>query len=67
MIMSAWNEVQGNGLHTGDTSDLASIAAALHGAYRAWINIDGFTVGEQAEIYAGLCMFELANQTNCLC
>ncbi|KAH9033329.1 NAD-P-binding protein [Lactarius hengduanensis] len=31
----------------GDTSDLASVAAALDGAYGAWINIDGFTVGEQ--------------------
>jgi hypothetical protein len=38
----------------GDTSDLASLAAALDGAYGAWVNIDGFTVGEQREIYTGM-------------
>jgi hypothetical protein len=54
------------GLHTGDTSDLASVAAALDGAYGAWINIDGFTVGEQRETYAGLPIFELAKQTKSL-
>jgi hypothetical protein len=53
-------------LHTGDTSDLASVAAALDGVYGAWINIDGFTVGEQREIYAGLRIFELAKQTKSL-
>jgi uncharacterized protein YbjT (DUF2867 family) len=53
-------------LDTGDTSDLASVAAALAGAYGAWINIDGFTVGEQREIYAGLRIFELAKQTKSL-
>ncbi len=53
-------------LDIGDTSDLASVAAALDGAYGAWINIDGFTVGEQREIYAGLRIFELAKQTTSL-
>jgi len=42
------------------------VAAALDGAYGAWINIDGFTVGEQREIYAGLRIFELAKQTESL-
>jgi len=42
------------------------VAAALDGAYGAWINIDGFTVGEQREIYAGLRIFELAKQTTSL-
>jgi len=50
----------------GDTSDLASVAAALDGAYGAWVNIDGFTVGEQREIYAGMRIFELAKQTKSL-
>lgn len=54
------------GFHVGDTSDLASVAAALDGAYGAWINIDGFTVGEQREIYAGLRIFKLAKQTKSL-
>ncbi|KAH9975625.1 NAD(P)-binding protein [Russula compacta] len=50
----------------GDTSDLASVAAALDGAYGVWVNIDGFTVGEQREIYAGMRIFELAKQTKSL-
>ncbi|KAI0304252.1 NAD-P-binding protein [Multifurca ochricompacta] len=41
-------------------------AAALDGVYGAWINIDGFTVGEQREIYAGIRIFELAKQTKSL-
>ncbi|KAI0276461.1 NAD-P-binding protein [Russula aff. rugulosa BPL654] len=41
-------------------------AAALDGAYGAWVNIDGFTVGEQREIYAGMRIFELAKQTKSL-
>ncbi|KAF8261252.1 NAD-P-binding protein [Lactarius quietus] len=57
---------QGVEVFKGDTSNLASVAAALDGAYGAWINIDGFTVGEQREIYAGLRIFELAKQTKSL-
>jgi hypothetical protein len=53
-------------VRTGDTSDLTSVAAALDGAYGAWVNIDGFTVGEQREIYAGMRIFELAKQTKSL-
>lgn len=56
----------GSGLLTGDTNDLASVAAALDGAYGAWVNIDGFTVGEQREIYAGMRIFELAKQAKSL-
>ncbi|KAI0059561.1 NAD-P-binding protein [Artomyces pyxidatus] len=48
----------------GDTNDLSSVAAALNGVYGAWINTDGFTVGEQREIYAGIRIFELAKQTS---
>jgi uncharacterized protein YbjT (DUF2867 family) len=55
--------VRGLGLlTTGDTNDLASVAAALDGAYGTWVNIDGFTVGEQREIYAGMRIFELASR-----
>ncbi|KAI9464953.1 NAD-P-binding protein [Lactarius psammicola] len=57
---------QGVQVFKGNTSDLASVAAALDGVYGAWINIDGFTVGEQREIYAGLRIFELAKQTKSL-
>lgn len=34
----------------------------MQGAYGAWINTDGFTIGEQKEIYAGMKIFELAKQ-----
>jgi NmrA-like family len=53
-------------MRTGDTSNLASVAAALDDVYGAWVNIDGFTVGEQREIYAGMRIFELAKQTKSL-
>jgi len=53
-------------MRLGDTSDLTSVAAALDGVYGAWVNVDGFTVGEQREIYAGIRIFELAKQTKSL-
>jgi uncharacterized protein YbjT (DUF2867 family) len=59
-------KTEGLMVRTGDTSDLTSVAAALDGAYGAWVNIDGFTVGEQREIYAGMRIFELAKQTKSL-
>ncbi|KAH9915113.1 NAD(P)-binding protein [Fomitopsis serialis] len=47
----------------GAFDDLASVAAALQGVYGAFINTDGFTVGEQKETWAGIRIFELAKQT----
>ncbi|CAL1716913.1 unnamed protein product [Somion occarium] len=46
----------------GAFDDFPSVAAALKGAYGVWANTDGFTVGEQKEIYAGMRIFELAKQ-----
>ncbi|KAI0260670.1 NAD(P)-binding protein [Gloeopeniophorella convolvens] len=57
---------QGVEIVKGDTSDLTSVASALEGAYGAWVNTDGFTIGEQREIYAGMRIFELAKQTKTL-
>jgi hypothetical protein len=34
----------------GSFMDFESVARALEGAYGAWVNTDGFTVGEAAEI-----------------
>jgi hypothetical protein len=34
----------------GSFMDFDSVARALEGAYGAWVNTDGFTVGEAAEI-----------------
>src|SRR4029077_18689941 len=44
----------------GSFTDLAKVERALEGGGCAYINTDGFTVGEQAEIYYGLRIFELA-------
>lgn len=42
--------------------DFPSVLLALKGVYGAWVNTDGFTVGEQMETYAGIRIFELAKQ-----
>ncbi|KAL4264199.1 NmrA-like oxidoreductase [Pleurotus pulmonarius] len=47
----------------GAFDNLQSVAAAFEGVYGAWVNTDGFTVGEQKEIYAGLKIFEIAKRT----
>ncbi|KAJ6612836.1 NAD(P)-binding protein [Mycena sp. CBHHK59/15] len=47
----------------GAFDDFDSVAAAFDGAYGAWVNTDGFTVGEMKEIYSGIRIFETAKQT----
>lgn len=47
---------------TGAFDDLPSVYAALEGAWGAWVNTDGFTVGEAKELFAGMRIFELAKQ-----
>jgi hypothetical protein len=42
--------------------DFASVSAAMQGAYGAFVNTDGFTVGESKETFAGMRIFELAKQ-----
>ncbi|KAJ7744105.1 NAD-P-binding protein [Mycena metata] len=44
----------------GSFTDYASVAKALDGVYGAWVNTDGFTVGEMEEIYAGMRIYEVA-------
>ena len=44
----------------GAFDDFDSVEAALEGVYGAFVNTDGFTVGEQKEIYAGMRIFEIA-------
>ena len=41
---------------------MQSVARALEGVYGTWVNTDGFTVGEEKEVWAGLRIFELAKQ-----
>ncbi|KAJ6509697.1 NAD(P)-binding protein [Mycena vulgaris] len=43
--------------------DFEAVTKALDGVYGAWVNTDGFTVGEMEEIYAGMRIFELAKRT----
>ena len=38
------------------------VATAFEGVYGAWVNTDGFTVGEQKEIYSGIRIFETAKK-----
>lgn len=40
--------------------DFESVERAMQGAYGAWINTDGFTVGEEKEVFAGMRIFEVA-------
>ncbi|KAJ3553614.1 hypothetical protein NM688_g3512 [Phlebia brevispora] len=47
----------------GAFDDFTSVAKAFDGVYGAWVNTDGFTVGEQKEIFCGLRIFEIAKQT----
>lgn len=46
----------------GRFDQFENVAAALKGVYGAWVNIDGFTIGEPWEMYAGMRIFELAKQ-----
>jgi len=50
----------------GSFMNFDEVFAALDGVYGAYINTDGFTVGEQAEIFAGIRIFELAKQIGTL-
>jgi hypothetical protein len=46
--------------------DFASVATALRGAYGAFVNTDGGTVGDQKEMYAGMRIFETAKASGTL-
>ncbi|CAL1716920.1 unnamed protein product [Somion occarium] len=46
----------------GAFDDFPSVLNALRDVYGVWANTDGFTVGEQKEVYAGLRIYELAKQ-----
>jgi len=47
----------------GSIGDLDSVSRALQDVYGAFVNTDGFTVGEKEDAYLGLRIFELAKQT----
>ncbi|KAH8116907.1 NAD(P)-binding protein [Phellopilus nigrolimitatus] len=55
-------KAKGVELVKGSFEDFPIVYEALKGVYGAWINTDGFTVGEVRELYAGMRIFELAKQ-----
>jgi len=44
----------------GRFDDFDVVFSALQGAYGAWVNTDGFTIGEKREVLIGERIFELA-------
>jgi hypothetical protein len=46
--------------------DFNSVLKALENCYGVFVNTDSFTIGEQAEVFAGLRIFELAKQVGTL-
>jgi hypothetical protein len=50
----------------GSFLDFKSVLKALENCYGVFVNTDGFTVGEQAELFAGMRIFELAKQVGTL-
>lgn len=63
MFLIAVPTSDSNGHFTGLVEDFESISAAFQGVYGAWVNTDGFTIGEQKEIHVGMRIFEIAKQT----
>jgi hypothetical protein len=49
-------------LSIGSLKDLPSVHAALQGVYGAFVNTDGFTIGEKEETYVGLRIYEIVKQ-----
>ena len=50
----------------GAFDDFRTVSAALNGCYGAYVNTDGFTVGEMKEVFIGIRIFELAKQAKSL-
>ena len=60
---SPFGKCDSNSHGPGSFEDFESVASAFQGCYAAWVNTDGFTVGEQRELYAGIKIFEVAKAT----
>ena len=50
------------GLLIGAFDDFPTISAAMQGVWGVWVNTDGFTIGEQKELFAGMRIFEIAKR-----
>lgn len=44
----------------GTFDDFPSVLNTMQGAYGVFVNNDGFTVGEDKEVFAGMQIYELA-------
>lgn len=58
----SWANIHKRALLVGTYEDFPSVLKALEGVYGVWANTDGFTVGEQKEVYSGLRLYEAALQ-----
>lgn len=48
----------------GSQDSQKDLHRAFHGVYGAWVNLDGFVLGEKAESFYGLRAFEIARHEN---
>lgn len=44
----------------GSQTSQEDLHAAFKGVYGAWVNTDGFTLGEKAELFYGIRAYEIA-------
>lgn len=44
----------------GSQDNQKDLHAAFTGAYGAWVNLDGFTIGEKSELFYGVRAYEIA-------
>lgn len=47
-------------LHQGSVTSQDSLHAAFRGVYGAWVNTDGFTLGEKNELFYAMRAYEIA-------
>ncbi|EKG16348.1 NmrA-like protein [Macrophomina phaseolina MS6] len=48
----------------GNQDNQADLHAAFRGVYGAWVNTDGFSIGEKAELFYGIRAYEIARHEN---
>ncbi|KAL4899075.1 hypothetical protein BDW74DRAFT_189547 [Aspergillus multicolor] len=47
-------------LHQGSQDNQRDLHSAFRGVYGAWVNLDGFTLGEKSELFYGIRAYEIA-------
>jgi NmrA-like family len=64
LVASTYRCLFTDNLVQGSFDDLDAVRTAFQGIYGAWVNTDGFTVGDMKEIYLGMKIFEVAKATS---